>query len=61
MSSLSDNARSIVDRWVIEAGRYVGIGLMNQGLLSTQGEDNWEIERRSIAETTYFLEFKRRA
>jgi len=45
----------------IEAGRYVGIGLMNQGLLSTQGEDNWEIERRSIAETIHFLEFKRRA
>ena len=60
MSSLSDNARSIVDRWAIEAGRYVGIGLMNQSLLSTQDEDNWEIERRSIAETTHFLEFKHR-
>ena len=38
MSSLSDNLCSIGDRWVIEAGRYVGNRLKKQGFLSTQGE-----------------------
>jgi hypothetical protein len=45
MSSLSDNLPSIVDRWAIEAGRYVGNRLKNQGFLSTQGEESREIER----------------
>lgn len=45
MSSLSDNLRFIVDRWVIEAGRYVGNRLKNQGFLSTRGEEGREIER----------------
>lgn len=45
MSSLSDNLRFIVDRWVIEAGRYVGNRLKKQGFLSTRGEEGREIER----------------
>jgi len=45
MSSLSDNLRAIVDSWAIEAGRYVGDRLKNQGFLSTQGEEGREIER----------------
>lgn len=50
MSSLSDNLRFIVDRWVIEAGRYVGNRLKNQGFLSTRGEEGREIERINQAD-----------
>lgn len=59
MSSLSDTLLSIVDRWAIEAGRYVGKRPKNQGFLSTQGEESREIERGSLAVITYFLQFKR--
>ena len=58
MSSLSDNLRFIVDRWVIEAGRYVGNRLKKQGFLSTQGEEGREIERGPIAVTTHLLMLK---
>jgi len=61
MSSLSDNLRSIADRWAIEAGRYVGIRLKNQGFLSTQGEESREIDLGLLAVTTHFLQFKRQA
>ena len=61
MSSLSDNLRTIVDRRAIEAGRYVGDRLKNQGFLSTQGEEGREIERGPLAVTTHFLQFKHRA
>ncbi len=61
MSSLSDKLRSIVDRWVIEAGRYVGNRLKKRGFLSTQGEESREIERGPLAVTTHFLPFKHRA
>ena len=61
MSSLSDNLRFIVDRWVIEAGRYVGNRLKKQEFLSTQGEESREIERGPLAVTTHFLQFKHRA
>ena len=61
MSSLSDNLRAIVDRWAIEAERYVGDRLKNQGFLSTQGEEGREIERGPLAVTTHFLQFKHRA
>lgn len=61
MSSLSDNLRTIVDRWAIEAGRYVGDRLKNQGFLSTQGEENLEIERGPIAVTTQLPLRKHRA
>jgi len=49
------------DRWAIDAGRYVGISLMNQGPLSTQGEESREIERGTIAATTHFLQLKHQA
>ena len=61
MSSLSDNLRSIGDRWSIEAGRYVGNRLKKQGFLSTQGEEGREIERGPIAVTTHLLLLKHRA
>lgn len=61
MSSLSDNLRSIVDRWAVEAGRYVGNRLKKQGFLSTQGDKSREIERGPLAVTTHFLQFKHRA
>ena len=56
--SLSDNLRAIVDRWAIEAGRYVGNRLKKQGFLSTQGEEGREIERGPIAVTTHLLLLK---
>jgi hypothetical protein len=59
MTSLSDNLRSIVDRWAIKAERYVGIRLKNQGFLSTQGEESREIDLGPLAVTTHFLQFKR--
>lgn len=61
MSSLSDKLRSIVDRWAVEAGRYVGNRLKKQGFLSTQGDKSREIERGPLAVTTHFLQFKHRA
>ncbi|MCO7643419.1 hypothetical protein NJI34_42400 [Pseudomonas sp. S 311-6] len=61
MSSLSDNLRSIVDRWAIETGRYVENRLNKQGFLSTQGEESQEIEHGPIAATTHFLLLKHRA
>lgn len=61
MNSLSDNLCSIVDRWVIEAGRYVGNRLKKQGFLSTQGDKSREIERGPLAATTHFLLLKHRA
>jgi len=61
MSSLSDNLRAIVDRWAIEAGRYVGNRLKKQGFLSTQGEEGREIERGLIAVTPHLLLLKHRA
>ena len=59
MSSLSDNLRFIVDRWAIEAGRYVGNRLKKQGFLSTHCEESREIERGPLAVTTHFRQFKR--
>jgi hypothetical protein len=44
MNSLSDNLRSIVDRWAIEDGRYVGNRLKKQGFLSTQGDKSRKID-----------------
>ena len=61
MSSLSDKLSFIVDRWVIEAGRYVRNRLKKQGFLSTQGDKSREIERGPLAVTTHFLQFKHRA
>lgn len=58
MSSLSDKLSFIVDRWVIDAGRYVGNHLETQGFLSIQGEESREIERGPIAATTHFLLLK---
>lgn len=58
MSCLSDNLRSIADRWVIEAGRYVGNRLKAQRFLSTQGEESREIEPGPLAVTPHFLQFK---
>lgn len=61
MSSLSDNLPNIVDRWAIEAARYVGNRLKKQGFLSTQSEEGREIERDPIAVTPHLLLLKHRA
>lgn len=61
MNSVLDNLSPIVDRWAIEAGRYVDISHLNQGLLSTQGEESREIERGLITATTHFVQLKHRA
>lgn len=50
---------SIVDRWVMEAGRYISNRPKNQGFLSTHDEESREIERGPLAVTTHFLRFKR--
>lgn len=55
MSSLSDNLRSIVDRWVIEAGRYVGNRMKTKGFLSTQGEESREAEVWLAQQAAYDL------
>jgi hypothetical protein len=48
MKMLSDNVRHIGNSWAIESGRYAGIGLMNQRLLSTTGNEGWAIDPLTV-------------
>lgn len=54
INRLSNNVRPIGDSWAIESGRYVGIGPMNQRLLSTTGHQAREIKLDHLAAATYF-------
>lgn len=60
MSNLSDNLGSIVDRWAIKAGRYVGMRLKKQGFLSPQGEESRGIERGPLAASAHLFLLKHR-